>query len=153
MTREEFAAFTHDAYLSLVELNRHCWRSFRLGDWPRYDYDLAQGTITFSKDGVAKVIAATQAVGTTSAESNTWLWAWANSSIPATAVEGLARVRKFGESEGLPELTVDTLPNTESLGWELTAVTTRIIGARGGYRCPSQSGFLYVVFTDLSFVS
>jgi hypothetical protein len=53
----------------------------------------------------------------------------------------------------LPELTGDTLPNTERLGWELTAVTTRIIGARGGYRCPSQNGFLYVVFTDLSFVS
>lgn len=47
----------------------------------------------------------------------------------------------------------DSLPDYEHLGWELTAVTARILGAKGAYRCPSDNGFFYVVFSDIASVA
>ncbi|HEU0121837.1 MAG TPA: hypothetical protein VFQ91_15010 [Bryobacteraceae bacterium] len=93
------------------------------------------------------------AVGTTSPKSNTWLWAWANESIPHRASCPLADVQTFGNEEGISTLMTDSLPDYEHLGWELTAVTARILGAKGAYRCPSDNGFFYVVFSDIASVA
>jgi hypothetical protein len=59
---------------------------FRIDDWPRYEYDLDAGNLIFSENGVAKVIAAIQIVGSTSVKAGDWLWAWANSHLPSELV-------------------------------------------------------------------
>jgi hypothetical protein len=59
-------------------------------------------------------------------------------------------VRKFGRDERVAELTESTLPDHENLGWEMTAIATDVIGAKGAYRCPNErGGFLYVVLTEV----
>ena len=149
MTPSDFEAYRHQAVHKLMDLNEECERKFRTGHWARWNYDLDAATLTFSEAGVPHVIARIQAIGSTSNASKTWLWAWANESLPSKVTVNVQEVRKFGRDQGVTQLTESTLPDDEYLGWAMTAIAADIIGAKGAYRCPSEHGFLYVVFTDV----
>lgn len=79
------------------------------------------------------------------------MWAWANTSFPLGVAERVREVQQFGMAEGLNRLTAPQLADDEHLGWEMTAIMVHIIGAKGGYRCPDDNGFMYVVYTDIEF--
>jgi len=52
-----YSEWRHEAVHELQDKIALLKAQFRLGDWPRYDYDLESGTLTFSDDGIPKVIA------------------------------------------------------------------------------------------------
>jgi hypothetical protein len=142
----------HDAVHQLQEKNARLEREFRLGAWPRFDYDVDNGTLIFSEQGVAKVIAEIQIVGTTSFKVGNWLWAWANSHWPLERVVDAERVRAFGEEHGIGELAHDYIEDEDlnGLGWELTAVAARIADAAGAYRpLHSDGGGLYFTLKNI----
>ncbi len=147
----------HEAVHELQEKNARLRAEFRLGDWPRFDYDVDAGTLTFSENGVAKVIAEIQVVGTTSQKAGNWLWSWANSHWPEGVTAEAERVRAFGEEHGVCELThdyVDGDDDLNALGWELTAVMARVTGALGGYRPPrDEGGGLFLTYTSMAWAS
>jgi hypothetical protein len=150
MTDDQFKEFRHNAFHELMALNARCKREFSIGSWERWEYDADSGTLTFSDEEGPKVIADVQVVGTTSTRSQSWLWGWANESVPPARTAQLTLVRKFGETELLPDLTKPESPDSVDHGWELTAVTAKIIGARGAYRAPRASGgYTYYVYTDI----
>jgi hypothetical protein len=151
LSPEEFEQYRHQAAHELMDLNEQCENAFRLSDWPRWSYDLETASLTFTRDGVPRVIASVQVAGTTSAAGKSWLWGWANPDTPRLAVERMQEVRAIGEREGIAQLTAESLPDDEFLGWEMTAIAARILGAKGAYRCPSGDGFIYLVYTDLAF--
>ncbi len=134
-----------------MRLNESCEREFKISSWPRWYYDLGRGSLTFLKDDAPRVVASIQVVGTTSKRSGTWLWSWANESLPTEVTKEMQKVRRFGETEGLFELTSSSVADNDHFGWEMAAVTAQILGSKGAYRCPSEKGFLYVVYRDLSF--
>ncbi len=141
MTPEEFEEYLHEAVHQLRDLNDQCSEEFGISKWERWDYDLDAATLTFSESKGPKVVASIVVVGSTSTKSNTWLWAWANESIPKQASERLAEVLKFGESEQIDALTTDRLEDDEHLGWDLTAVATRILEAKGASAAPVNADF------------
>jgi hypothetical protein len=147
----------HDAFHQLEEKNARLKAKYRLGDWPRYDYELAAGTMIFSDRGVPKITAAIQIVGSTSFKARNWLWAWANSHLPTERVTDAELVRAFGEEHGICELTHDYVggeADLNSLGWELTAVIVRVTGALGAYRPPrDDGGDVYLTYKSVAFVS
>lgn len=153
MTDEEYLEFCHVAQHELLEKNAVCEQQFLIGHREQWQYDADQGTLTFSAEGVAKVIANVQVVGTTSIKSNTWLWGWANESVPTGQTTQIQKVRLFGEAESLSVLTEASWPDDEYHGWEMTAITAKIINAKGGYRAPRQGGgFSYYVYTAVRLV-
>lgn len=153
MDAAEFAQFRHDSVHALVRLNDACDKAFNISSWPRWDYDLDAGTLTFSQDGAPKVIASVLVAGNTSAAAGTWLWSWANDSFPENVVDEVMRVREFGVAENLSELREASSPDDEYFGWAMTAIATRILGAKGAYRCPrDEGGYTYLIYTDLAFV-
>jgi hypothetical protein len=91
MKPEQFSEFRHDAVHELTRLNEACEKEFHIGSWPRWDYDLERGTLTFSKDGVPKVRASIQVIGTTSISGGTWMWGWANESLPSNVTKAVRR--------------------------------------------------------------
>ncbi len=151
MNTEEFSAYRHEAVHRLMRLNEECEKTFQISSWPRWDYDLEAGTLTFSKDGIPKVIASILVAGTTSISGGTWLWGWANRNLPAKVTTLVGSVRAFGEGEGVAELTKEDWPDDEHLGWELTAIAARLLESKGGYCCPVDNGFVYVVYSSLRF--
>ncbi len=151
MTAEEFLHFRHESIHALKRLNEACEKAFRISSWPRYDYDLDLCILTFSQDGIAKVVASILVVGTTSQSGGTWLWSWANGHLPESVSESVKKVRDFGVSEKIAELAEPYAPDDEYLGWAMTAVAARIMDAKGAYRCPGDNGYIYMIFRDVAF--
>lgn len=151
MTPDQYSEFRHRAVHELMDLNERCKEEFRISTWPRWEYDLEQGTLTFSEEGIAKVVASIQVAGTTSRSAGTWMWGWANDSLPANATKDVERVRQFGRVENIDQLTKSELPDDEYLGWEMTAVAAKLLEAKGAYRCPDDNGFLYLVYSSIGF--
>jgi hypothetical protein len=152
MTPEAFSEFRHNAVHDLMRLNKKCEEEFRIDAWPRWDYDLSLGTLTFSEDGVPKVRASIHVVGTTSRSAGTWMWGWANKNLPTNVTKAGNRVRQFGDFERISQLTQAVLQDDEYLGWAMTAVSAKILEAKGAYRCPDDDGFLYFVYSSIEFV-
>ena len=127
MEPQQFSEFRHEAVHRLMRLNEECEQGFRISSWPHWDYDLERGTLTFSQDGVPKIVASIQVVGTTSASGGTWLWGWANEHLPPTVTTAMAKVRQFGEAERVAQLTEAKLTDDEHLGWAMTAIAAKLL--------------------------
>ena len=152
MTPQEFEQYRHQAAHALMDLNEQCENGFRLAEWPRWSYDLDSASLVFARDGVPRVIAAVQLVGSTREDAGTWRWGWADLDVPHASTSRMEEVRTFGVREGIGELTAETLPDDQYLGWEMTAIAARILKAKGAYRCPREGGgFLYFVYTGIAY--
>jgi hypothetical protein len=145
----------HEAFHELQAKNELLRDEFRFEDWPRYDYDMATGTLNFSDQGVVRVTAEIQIVGTTSRKAGNWLWAWANSHWPEELTADSLTVRAFGHEHGISDLTHDYVADDDlnGLGWELTAVMVRLTNAVGAYRPPDNDGGLYLTYKNIAWSS
>lgn len=152
MTEDEFSDYAHDAVHELMELNEKYHQQFRIGDYARWFYDLEKGTLTFSDHGVPHVVATVQAIGSFATRTSTWLWSWANESIPKEMSNALLAVREFGQKNNISRLTQEYWEATEVDGWEMSAIAARLLGAKGVYRCPGEFGFLFLLLTYIYFV-
>ena len=151
-----YPAWRHDAYHRLQDKTERVRAQFRLGDWPRYHYDIDAGTLTFSENEVPKVIAEIQIAGSTSFKGGDWLWSWANAHWPLARSADAQRVRAFGEEHGIDELTEGSVKDKDlnGLGWELTAVMVRVTDALGAYRAPrTEGGGLYLTYKSIAWAS
>ncbi|WP_256750317.1 DUF6882 domain-containing protein [Mesorhizobium sp. Mes31] len=158
MKLDWYPAWRDEAIEQLNVKNARLEKEFRIGTWSRYDYDLTAGTLLFSQDGVVKVVTEIQIAGSTSAKASNWLWAWANSNLPSELLSDAKQVRSFGEMNGVDELAqpyvTDADNQLEVLGWELSAVMSRICNGLGVYRCPSsEGGGLYLMFKSINWAS
>jgi hypothetical protein len=147
----------HEVVHELHAKNERPDQVYSIKRWPRWDYDPEAGTLTFSENGIAKVVAEIQVVGTTSAEAANWLWAWANAHWPEHCIADSLAAREFGQEHGICDLTHDYLSedrDLNGLGWELTAVVARICGSVGAYRPPrDEGGGLYLVYRKVDWVT
>lgn len=153
-----YGAWRGEAVDQLRAKNKRLQDEFRLGSWPRYDYDLKSGKLLFSDQSVVKVVAEIQIAGSTSAKASNWLWAWANSNLPGELLSDSKLVRSFGEKNGIDELAqayvTDTQDDLEVLGWELTGAMIRICNALGAYRSPrGAGGGLYLILKNINWAS
>jgi hypothetical protein len=124
-------------------------REFRLGSWPRYDWSQDTRQLVFSADGVPKVIADIEFVGSISTVSNTWRWSWANETVDAELSRSMLRVRDFGQSLGIEQLTTAQWEAGDTDGWEMTSIAAFVLQSRGAYRSPRDHGYSYMVISDV----
>ena len=146
-----YAAWRQDAIQELAEKNRKLTEEFQLGNWPRFDFDLEKGWLTFSSQGKPVVRAAIQVVGTV-ASTKDWLWAWANDWWSEQVKQDAQETKRFGQKHNISELTRASLQDDdlEALGWELSAVAARVTSARGVYCAPTGKGLLFVLVREIS---
>lgn len=149
MTEDQFKDYLHESVHLAIDASQKYQDEFEIGKYARWQYDLEPATLTFSNEGVPYVVADIQAVGSISNASKSWLWAWANDSIPDHLTYSLSVVREFGEKNNILKLTESYWEATEEDGWEMSSITNRLIGGRGIYRCPNERGFLFLVLTDI----
>jgi len=146
-----YSGWRQQAIQELAEKNQKLSEEFQLGKWPRFDFDLEEGWLTFSSEGKPAVRAAVQVVGTV-ASGKDWLWAWANDWWSEVVTRDAREARQFGQKHNISELTRPSLQDEdlEALGWELSAVAVRITSARGVYRAPTGKGLLFVLLKEIS---
>lgn len=151
MSEEEFTALSEKAYAYLDEKQALAIEQFDLESYERYDWDQEKGELVWSDNGVPKVIADIQFVGSVSTKSKTWLWSWANSTVLDPLSRDIHEVQSFGQAHGIRKLTDEKWPADEVDGWEMTAIAAYVLNALGAYRSPDDDGFTYMVFTRLRF--
>jgi hypothetical protein len=126
-------------------------QEFRLGEWPRWDWDQDDRRIVFSRDGVPGVVADIQFVGTISTATNTWLWAWENPHLDPELSRAILEVRRFGAAHDIAQLTTPKWTADEVDGWEMTSISAYVLQAKGAYRTPRDAGgFTYMIFTTIA---
>ncbi len=119
--QDEYESWSHDLIHKSIAQNEIWLEKYGINDLPRWDYSLEEGTLTFSRDGKAKVVCEIQAVGTVQGES--WEWSWGNPNLPEACRTRMHEVREFGEQRGWSKLKTLFLDNDDYLGWELASVS------------------------------
>lgn len=124
-------------------------RLIRISD-AAWEVDLEVGTIVFTTPGV-RAEAPVQVVGTHLSTDGSWLWSWANPSIPTSLTDDAQRVRAFGEKDGYPVLTTARMARSELQCWELTALALHLSSAsQGAYSGPQGATRVFFTFGVLS---
>lgn len=121
-----------------------------LGAFARWDLDLESGALVFSDPERGRAEARAQVVGTFNASDGTWLWAWANPSVPEVLRADSLKVKEYLGQRGFEHLIVGKRNCTESDAWEMTALAVRVAGRQGAYRGPASATlFVFVTFDDV----
>ncbi len=121
---------------------------YNLGAY-RWDLDQVKGMLTFSENGVPKVIATVQIAGSYSTYSHTWRWAWANDSVSDHLKQGVTQVKAYGIKHKYRQLTTAKFECDEDYGFALTAAAGYLLKAKGAYRGPMTDGYVYMLITDI----
>lgn len=98
----------------------------RAYQWSMDDAKLVFPSTSAGRDAVEADVCV---IGSVSISDGTFLWAWANESIPATARKGLERVRLFGEENDLGLLTDSEWRGGRAEGLEMAAIAGRLLDA------------------------
>lgn len=148
---EAWRAFVGLCHRELHDKQDALKERFSLGAHKRWDWDQDRGELVFSNDGVPAVIAKIEFVGSTSTQSDTWLWSWANPSVVESVRSRILAVRDFGEGRDFPRLTVPKWPAEEVDGWEMAAIAAHVLDGQGVYRTPDDAGLTFMVLTEVRF--
>ena len=108
-----------------------------------WHYDLDEAVIEFSEAGSLLASFRITLVGTMSKSEGTWLWSWANETLPAEVTSGIERVRAFGEANGYSLLVTPEWPIDEKLMGDVGAVAGIQLDAAGYFRSVSGDLALY----------
>ena len=153
MNYDEFENLIEQATEYLKDRNENANRLFGIGSFSRYEYDLHSGEIWWSEPNDPKVRAKVIIVGSISTKSNTWMWSWANPHFDDVNLGEIDKVREFGEAESIQKLVEEKWEADEIDGWEMTAISARLLESDGAYCSPNDNGGLYLLFNDLEFIS
>ena len=88
-------------------------------------------------------------VGSWSANTRTWMWAWANDGLEPDERPDIGRLQAFGLVRDIDELHEAHWEAEESAGWEMTAVASELLGAQAIYRAPMGHIRLFLLLRNL----
>jgi uncharacterized protein DUF6882 len=148
--KQDHAAFDDlvtDAVTYLQARQDDLVAQYRIGSYPRYDWNQDTGQLVFSRDGRAQVVADIQFVGSIATDRKNWMWSWANPSLSEAVKREARRVRSYGDEHRHLKLAAACWAGEETDGWEMTAITAYLLGATGAYRSPDDRGFVFMVLT------
>src|SRR5262249_49897535 len=138
----EFKAFIEASMEGLrlqTEAHQGTWG---LGKSQRWDFSLDTGELVFSFPDMV-VRAPAQVIGTFDSEEGSWMWAWANPSIPEALARDSIRVQEYGEQRSIERLTTPSWPGDEMDGWRMAALANRLCESNGVYRGPAGPTLVY----------
>ena len=141
-----FDSLSKKAYQYLFRQQDSCEAIYKIGGYEHWDYNQQTGKLIFSDSGVKKLIIDYEDVGSVSVKSNTWLWAWGNTSIEERVKSKIGMVRDFGKKRGFNKLINSEWTADEYDGWEMTAIASYLMKAKGAYRVPLNDSTLYAFF-------
>ena len=153
MSDEEFEAFLSSATEELSKKQESLKEQYALGTCGRWWFDQRTETLQFFDEADNLVIEADVVqIGSYSPKSNTWKWAWGNTSVlpglrkkaePLKELEDLTGFEIFGYEHAF-EI------EDEVMAWEFAAISVKHLGALGCYKAPSADGpTLFLAITNV----
>jgi hypothetical protein len=115
----------------------------------QYFWSLDDATITWSRGGEAVLRGRITAIGSVDTNSGTWLWSWANPSLPERVLGDIDRVRRHGEEHAYPVLVWQSFEADAKPVNQATAVALDLLDAVGLWRDYSDGLELVFAIHDL----
>ena len=153
------AAHDHDAWVALaaaakarvVERQQQMIARYDLMTGSiQYYWDIDEAAITWSRDGGAFLRGRITYIGSVYAPNHTWLWSWANDSVPAAARGDIEAVRRFGEEHHHPLLAAPSFRADQEWVDQATMVALDLVGAEGLWRSSNDDLHLLFGLHDLT---
>lgn len=156
LTPKEQHALIHHAVheLQATQERGQAKRGIGLGSnatsFMRWQFSEETRSMTFSSDGVPRVIADVRMVGTYAAKSGTFQWAWHTyKDREHPLVAGMSDLEGFGEVRGIERLTKMWWECDPQEGWEMTALAAYLFGCDAAYRAPFEHVFGFMLLTNM----
>lgn len=116
------------------------------GKAAQWSLDLSEGDLLFTfSEGVIATCPA-QIVGSLDSSDGSWLWAWANPSIPESLQRDSLRVKDYGQQHQIARLTSAEWACTEEEAWRMAALACKLCEAQGVYRGPAGTAAVFITF-------
>ncbi|MFZ6679709.1 DUF6882 domain-containing protein [Undibacterium sp. Tian12W] len=122
---------------------------YLVSSYEYWDLDQVTGELTFADGGVQKLSARIEFVGSYSDRSKTWLWSWGNSTITPALYKRMDVLRSLGAKHQFSKLTQRSWSAKLSDGWEMATVANYLLKTKGIYRVPFETGFVFLLITDI----
>jgi hypothetical protein len=149
---EKWASLVPMAYTMMQDVQGRTLEEFGIDYKTRYEWDIDRAEIVFYRKQVPIVQADLQVVGSISRKNGTWLWGWANKSVPSQATDKMSAVRQYGEAQGFRKLTLPKWrPEDGNDGHDVMYVAASILGASATFH--DHVGDLALYFTLHNFRS
>ncbi|MGN8551651.1 UNVERIFIED_CONTAM: hypothetical protein OHV15_03580 [Microbacterium sp. SLM126] len=137
-----------EGHVEALSKQQRAAEQWGLGTADRWSADLASGTLSFEfPDRV--VGGRVQLLGTYAITAGTWLWGWANGSVPESVTVASLEVKAIATRPGLQLLQDAKLQIPAGFADDLANVAVEVAGLDGWYRAPSPTNYAYLGFSDL----
>lgn len=139
-----YAGEAHEQLQARQAEHRKAWG---LGQESGWEASLERGTIGFLFADGRKVSAPIQVIGTHDPSDNSFVWSWANKTIPAALTDHAKQLKAFGEHNGIKSFTQPIQqPVDEDQAWIFVTVAHRLAQANGVYRIRHGKVWYYLTF-------
>ncbi|WP_285568002.1 DUF6882 domain-containing protein [Streptomyces sp. RTGN2] len=123
---------------------------FGLSGDVQYDWSMDDAQITWSRDGRVFLTGRLTLIGSVSVTHQTWLWSWANESLPHAALGDIEQVRRFGEENDYPVLPWPGFHSRPELVAEARMVAASVLDAEGLWAESMDDVKLHFMVHDLA---
>jgi hypothetical protein len=146
-----FDELSKRAYEYLNKQQDICNSVYKIGTYENWYYDQLTGELTFSDNGVKKLIIDYEEVGSVSEVTNTFLWAWDNPHLEQNIKSEIIKVKDYGQKRNFEKLINAKWTAGQYDGWEMTAISSYLLKAKGAYRVPTSNDklFSFMIFKKI----
>ncbi|GAA2119844.1 hypothetical protein GCM10009759_68240 [Kitasatospora saccharophila] len=116
----------------------------------QYRWSMDEARITWSRGGTAFLTGRLTMIGSVSLPRQTWLWAWANDSLPPAVLGDIERVRHYGERHGHPVLPWPGFDHHPELVAEARLVAAAVLDADALWAEHGEDTQLHFLIHDLT---
>jgi hypothetical protein len=123
---------------------------FGLAGNVQYKWSLDEAQISWSRDSSVFLSARITMIGSVNIPRQTWLWSWANDSLPPAVLGDIGRVRDYGEANGFPVLPWEGFNYHPDLIAEARYVSAAVLEAEGLWSETLKDAQLHFLIHDLT---
>ncbi|MGX1267521.1 DUF6882 domain-containing protein [Streptomyces phaeoluteigriseus] len=122
---------------------------FGLSGDVQYRWSMDDAQITWSRDAEVFLTGRLTMIGSVSLTQQTWLWSWANESLPHAVLGDIERVRQYGEENDFPVLPWPGFNHDPELVAEARMVAASVLDAEGLWAESTDDVQLHFLVHDL----
>jgi hypothetical protein len=142
-----YTEFRRKSVEEFNEIQGEFRNKFKVEDYSNWYYDQVTELLTLSNEG-REVNFKYIPIGTYSRETKTWLWSWNNDESIERSKDETLKIRELGEKQDYHKLKEGYFESDEYDGWELVAISNKILNGIGGYKLQIDQVEKYMVIIE-----